>query len=123
MGRIVTDKLQRARVFTGHDLYRAAGNRIGKIAHRAVYADRNRLLGERFGYRFGNFAACRAGCIIALGTIGKLQGNGLSHSNAPLSSPAYERGWLIFQPGNLRPGRRLFRPFEKLRQEALAKCR
>src|SRR4029079_17081102 len=84
---------QCARIVAGDDLDLAGlAQRITEVAHDAVDAVGDRLLGQRFRDRGGRPATGHRGVICADGAIRKCQGNGIQHV-VLLSSPANERGW------------------------------
>ena len=73
---IVPDQLQRARILAVEELdLGILGDRIGEIGHGAVERHGDGALGERLGDAFHDLAAGDAGVVLALGAIGKCQGN------------------------------------------------
>ena len=80
MRGVVANEFQRALVLPGDD-FDLAGfpQRIGQVAQGAVERIGNRLFGERFRDRFGELRAGQRRVVLADGTIGKCQGNGMGH--------------------------------------------
>ena len=62
MGGVVADERERPRIVAGDDLdLGILVDRVGEIGNPLVERHRHRLLGERFGDRFGDLAAGDAG--------------------------------------------------------------
>ena len=76
MRGIVPDQLQRARVLAVEELDPGIlGDRIGQIRHGAVEGHGDRALGKGLGNAVHDLPAGDAGIVLALGAIGKCQGN------------------------------------------------